>query len=120
MIDATLFAPTRSQLKLAAAAPAGAALPGLSKLAAALGGETAFYISPGEPIPTFTLVTQPADPQAAADALDKAFAGLGSGAGASPGAASCAARQCYGSRRRGKRRCRRMVRPLTPRGGWRP
>ena len=43
----------------------------------ALGGETAFYVSPGEPIPSITLVTHPADPQAAADALDKAFAGLG-------------------------------------------
>jgi len=53
---------------------------GASKLAASLGGETAFYVSPGEPIPSVTLVTNPADPQAAADALDKAVAGLGSGA----------------------------------------
>ncbi len=62
-----------------------AALPAKSPFAAALGGETAVYVSPGEPIPTVTLVTHPADPQAAADALDKAFAGLGSSAGSSSG-----------------------------------
>jgi len=45
-------------------------------LASALGGETAFYVSPGQPLPTFTLVTQPADPTAAAAAIDKAFSGL--------------------------------------------
>lgn len=45
-------------------------------LASALGGETAFYVSPGRPLPTFTLVTQPADPTAAAAAIDKAFSGL--------------------------------------------
>ena len=47
-------------------------------LASALGGETAFYVSPGEPLPAFTLVTQPADPTAAAAAIDKAFSGLSS------------------------------------------
>jgi hypothetical protein len=47
-----------------------------SPLASALGGETAVYVSPGEPIPSVTLVTQPADPTAAAAALDKAFSGL--------------------------------------------
>jgi len=69
----------------AAAAKARATGP-LSTLAGSLGGETAFYVSPGEPIPSITLVTHPADPTAAADALDKAFAGLGSGtsSGSSP------------------------------------
>jgi hypothetical protein len=47
-------------------------------LASALGGETAFYVSPGQPMPTVTLVTQPADPTAAAAAIDKAFSGLSS------------------------------------------
>ncbi len=56
-----------------------------STLAGSLGGETAFYVSPGEPIPSITLVTHPADPTAAAEALDKAFAGLGSGATAGSG-----------------------------------
>jgi hypothetical protein len=64
----------------AAAARAHATTGPLSTLAGSLGGETAVYVSPGEPIPSITLVTHPADPQAAADALDKAFAGLGSGA----------------------------------------
>jgi Protein of unknown function (DUF3352) len=57
-------------------------LPAKSSLASSLGGETAFYVSPGEPIPSVTLVTHPADPQAAADALDKAFSGLGSSSSA--------------------------------------
>jgi hypothetical protein len=68
----------------AAAAKARATGP-LSTLAGSLGGETAFYVSPGEPIPSITLVTHPADPQAAADALDKAFAGLGSSTGSGAG-----------------------------------
>jgi hypothetical protein len=60
-------------------------LPAKSPIASALGGETAVYVSPGEPIPSVTLVTHPADPQAAADALDKAFAGLGSSAAGGSG-----------------------------------
>jgi hypothetical protein len=69
-----------------AAALQARAATGTSKLVASLGGETAFYVSPGEPIPSITLVTHPADSQAAADAIDKAFAGLGSGtsSGSSP------------------------------------
>jgi predicted small secreted protein len=47
-----------------------------SPLASALGGETAVYVSPGEPIPAVTLVTQPADPTAAYAAIEKAFSGL--------------------------------------------
>ncbi len=47
-----------------------------SPLASALGGETAVYVSPGEPIPAVTLVTQPADPTAAFAAIEKAFSGL--------------------------------------------
>ena len=62
-----------------------ASLPAKSPIASALGGETAVYVSPGEPIPSVTLVTHPADPQAAADALDKAFAGLGSSAAGGSG-----------------------------------
>jgi hypothetical protein len=62
-----------------------ASLPAKSPLASALGGETAVYVSPGEPIPSITLVTHPADPQAAAGVLDKAFAGLGSSAAAGSG-----------------------------------
>lgn len=68
----------------ASAAKATAAGP-LATLGKTLGGETALYVSPGRPIPSVTLVTHPADPQAAADALDKAFAGLGSGSSAGPG-----------------------------------
>ena len=73
----------------AAAAAAKATAKGpLATLGATLGGETALYLSPGDPIPSVTLVTQPADPQAAADALDKAIAGLGSAAGSGTGASS--------------------------------
>lgn len=67
------------------AAALQARVTGLSKLGTALGGETAVYVSPGEPIPSVTLVTHPADPQAAAGALDKAFSGLGSSTGSSSG-----------------------------------
>ena len=67
------------------AAALEARVTGLPNLATALGGETAVYVSPGEPIPSITLVTHPANPQAAADALDKAFAGLGSATGSSSG-----------------------------------
>lgn len=49
-----------------------------SPLASALGGETAVYVSPGEPIPAATLVTQPADPTTAFAAIEKAFSGLSS------------------------------------------
>jgi len=61
------------------ATSSGVSLP--KGLSAALGGETALYVSAGAPIPAVTLVTHPSDPQAAADALDKAIAGLGSAAG---------------------------------------
>ena len=57
-------------------------------LSGALGGETALYVSAGSEMPAVTLVTHPSDPQAAADALDKAvsgaLAGLGSAAGSLP------------------------------------
>jgi Protein of unknown function (DUF3352) len=46
--------------------------------ALALGGETAVYVSPGEPIPAVTLVTQPADATVAFAAIEKAFSGLSS------------------------------------------
>ena len=71
----------------AAAAKATATGP-LASVGKTLGGETALYVSPGDPIPSITLVTQPADPQAAVDALDKAIAGLGSAAGSGTGASS--------------------------------
>ncbi|HVM56241.1 MAG TPA: DUF3352 domain-containing protein [Gaiellaceae bacterium] len=52
-------------------------------LGTVLGGETALYVSAGSGMPSVTLVTHPADPQAAAAALDKAvsgaLAGLGTG-----------------------------------------
>jgi len=57
-------------------------------LSAALGGETALYVTAGATMPAVTLVTHPSDPQAAADALDKAFASLGAAAGSSSGAGS--------------------------------
>ncbi|MGZ4355068.1 MAG: DUF3352 domain-containing protein [Gaiellaceae bacterium] len=72
----------------AAASAAKATATGLlATLGTTLGGETALYVSPGQPIPSVTLVTHPTDPQAAADALDKAFAGLGSSSGSSAGPA---------------------------------
>jgi hypothetical protein len=68
----------------AAAAKATATGP-LATVGKTLGGETAIYVSPGQPIPSLTLVTHPPNPNAAADALDKAFAGLGSGSSSSAG-----------------------------------
>ena len=50
----------------------------LAKVGSSLGGETALYVSPGLPIPSVTLVTHAADPQATVAALDQALAGLGS------------------------------------------
>ena len=50
----------------------------LAKVGSSLGGETALYVSPGLPVPSVTLVTHAADPQATVDALDQALAGLGS------------------------------------------
>ena len=62
----------------ALASPAGAAL---AKVAGTLGGETALYVSPGSPIPSLTLVTHPADPQATLGALNDALAAAGKAAG---------------------------------------
>lgn len=50
----------------------------LGKVGAALGGETAVYVSPGAPLPAVTLVTQPSDPQAVLDGLHAALAQAGS------------------------------------------
>lgn len=44
-----------------------------------LGGETAVYVRGGAPLPELTLVTQPADTSAAAQALDSLLAGLPAG-----------------------------------------
>lgn len=52
----------------------------LPQLRTALGGETALYVSGGLP-PSVTLVTHPADPQAAHAAIDQAFASLAAGHG---------------------------------------
>lgn len=80
---ALLVADFQASGEAVAALPNGKTPGPLAKLAAVLGGETALYVSPGEPIPALTLVTHPADPSAAADALDKAFSGLGASAGSS-------------------------------------
>ena len=69
-----------------ASAQAAAALP--KNLGAALGGETALYVTAGAPIPAVTLVTHPSDPQTAAGALDKAFSDLGAAAAAGSSAGS--------------------------------
>jgi hypothetical protein len=60
------------------------AAPQLSgQLDSILGGETAIYVRPSLPVPEVTLVTQPADTQAAVVALDSAVAALkGAAAGA--------------------------------------
>jgi len=58
--------------------PLGGALQSLGK---ALHGETAVYVSPGAPIPAFTLVTRTSDPQAVLDALQSALSSIGSSAG---------------------------------------
>ena len=60
------------------------AAPQLSgQLDSILGGETAIYVRPSLPVPEVTLVTQPADTQAAVDALDSIVAALKA---AAPGA----------------------------------
>lgn len=60
------------------------AAPQLSgQLDSILGGETAIYVRPSLPVPEVTLVTQPADTQAAVVALDSAVSALkGAAAGA--------------------------------------
>jgi len=60
------------------------AVPQLSgQLDSILGGETAIYVRPSLPVPEVTLVTQPADTQAAVDALDSVVSALkGAAAGA--------------------------------------
>lgn len=60
------------------------AAPQLSgQLDSILGGETAIYVRPSLPVPEVTLVTQPADTQAAVIALDSVIAALkGAAAGA--------------------------------------
>ncbi len=60
--------------------PIGAAL---AKIAGTLGGETALYVSPGSPIPSLTLVTHPADPQAVLASLNDALAAAAKQAGGS-------------------------------------
>ncbi len=69
------------------ASPLSGLLGSLGKLGAALGGETAVYLGAGVPLPSVTLVTHSSDPQAAVDALDQAFSGLGGGA-SGPGSGS--------------------------------
>ena len=54
--------------------PIGSSLP--SQLGAILGGETAIYVRPGLPIPEVTLVTRPADVDAAVKALEGLVGGL--------------------------------------------
>jgi hypothetical protein len=62
------------------ASPVSAAL---AKLASTLGGETALYVSPGTPLPSLTLVTHPADPEAVLAALNEGLATAGKAAGGS-------------------------------------
>jgi hypothetical protein len=64
----------------APASPVGAAL---KRIASALGGETALYVSPGSPVPSLTLVTHPSDPQAVLGALNDALSAAGKAAGGS-------------------------------------
>lgn len=64
---------------------ANPSLPG--DVQALLGGETAFYVRPGLPIPELTLVTQPADTHAAELALADLEQTLRSALAASPGGA---------------------------------
>lgn len=66
-----------------AGAPAGSSPLGtaLQKVAGALGGETALYVSPAAPIPAVTLVTQPTQPQAVIDGLHDVLTSAGSLAG---------------------------------------
>jgi hypothetical protein len=60
------------------ASPLGAAL---AKVAGTLGGETAVYVGAGAPLPSVTLVTHPADPDAVLGALHDALSALGSSSG---------------------------------------
>jgi hypothetical protein len=53
----------------------------LGKVASALGGETAVYVTPDRPFPAVTLVTHASDPQAVVDALSQALASAGSAVG---------------------------------------
>ena len=62
------------------ASPIGAAL---AKVAGTLGGETALYVSAGSALPSLTLVTHPADPQAVLGALADALSAAGKAAGGS-------------------------------------
>ena len=62
------------------ASPIGAAL---VKIAGTLGGETAVYVSAGSALPSLTLVTHPADPQAVLGALNDALSAAGKAAGGS-------------------------------------
>jgi hypothetical protein len=64
----------------APASPIGAAL---RTVASTLGGETAVYVSPGSPLPSFTLVTHPSDPQAVLEALNNALSAASNAAGGS-------------------------------------
>lgn len=57
----------------------------LGKLGASLGGETAVYLSPGVPMPSVTLVTEPSDPQAVLDSLGKLLGAAGSTLGGKSG-----------------------------------
>ncbi len=62
------------------------AVPQLSgQLDSILGGETAVYVRPSLPVPEVTLVTQPADTQAALVALDSVVAALKSAAAGATG-----------------------------------
>lgn len=62
------------------ASPIGAAL---AKVAGTLGGETAVYISAGSALPSLTLVTHPADPEAVLGSLNDALSAAGKAAGGS-------------------------------------
>ena len=59
------------------ASPIGAAL---AKVAGTLGGESAVYVSAGSALPSLTLVTHPADPQAVLGALNDALSVAGKAA----------------------------------------
>jgi hypothetical protein len=75
-------APDASSAAPASGSPLGAAV---EKVAGTLGGETAVYVSPGSPLPSLTLVTHPADPQAVLGALNDALSAVGSAAGGPSG-----------------------------------
>ncbi|MBV8562203.1 MAG: hypothetical protein JOZ56_03855 [Actinobacteria bacterium] len=80
---ALLVADFQAKQRDAAASSTNPIVASLGKLANALGGESAVYVTPDLPFPAVTLVTQTNDPQAVLDALDQTLSSAGSAAGGS-------------------------------------